>query len=312
MHADLYRFSRLALAWVLPMVACAAQMTFVMVPKNDHAYYEPCFEGFSAAAGMYNVAVDRVNPDQSLDQQVKIIQDLIARHVDGIAISALDNAGLVPVIAQATRAGVKVVTFDSAAPSSAALTYIGTNNRRAGFEAGKKMAALMKGKGRLLVLQGGMTALNLNQRTLGFKKALAKYGPRIRIAEVVDIEQNLAVATEKTEAALAKYPDVQAVFAVSSQGAPAAVAVLESQERAGKVLVAGFDDSEATLKGIRSGAIAFCLVQRTFKMGWLSLEALMDARRGEPLEKQTDTRVLFVGRGNVDHYLADMRKELVK
>ena len=246
-----------------------------------------------------------MNPDQSLDQQVKIIQDLIARHVDGIAVSALDNAGLVPVIAQAAKAGVKVVTFDSAAPSSAALTYIGTNNRRAGFEAGKKMAALMQGKGRLLVLQGGMTALNLNQRTLGFKKALAKYGPRIRIAEVVDIEQNLP-------AALASNPDVQAIFAVSSQGAPAAVAVLENQNRAGKVLVAGFDDSEATLKGIRSGAIAFCLVQRTFKMGWLSLEALMDAKHGEPLEKQTDTRVLFVSRGNVDHYLADMRKELVK
>src|SRR5437773_4120054 len=48
------------------------------------------------------------------------------------AISALDDQGLVPVIEEATKAGIKVITFDAPAPSSKALTYIGTMNEAAG------------------------------------------------------------------------------------------------------------------------------------------------------------------------------------
>ena len=123
----------------------APKKTFVMVPKGVHPYYEPCYEGFKAAAKKYDVNVDKVDPQKfELPLQVKAIEELIAQRVDGIAISALDDAGLVPVIAEATRAGIKVITFDAPAPSSQALTYIGTDNKTAGHEAGKKMAELMK------------------------------------------------------------------------------------------------------------------------------------------------------------------------
>src|SRR5690349_22279238 len=86
----------------------AKQKTFVMVPKGVHPYYEPCYEGFKAAAKKYDVNVDKVDPQKfELPLQVKAIEELIAQRVDGIAISALDDAGLVPVIAEATRAGIK-------------------------------------------------------------------------------------------------------------------------------------------------------------------------------------------------------------
>jgi len=120
----------------------APKKTFVMVPKGVHPYYEPCYEGFKAAAKKYDVNVDKVDPQKfELPLQVKAIEELIAQRVDGIAISALDDAGLVPVIAEATRAGIKVITFDAPAPSSQALTYIGTDNKTAGYEAGKKPRA---------------------------------------------------------------------------------------------------------------------------------------------------------------------------
>jgi ABC-type sugar transport system substrate-binding protein len=47
--------------------------------------------------------------------------------------------------------------------------------------------------------------------------------------------------------------------------------------RAGTVLVAGFDDLGDTLVGIRDGSISFCIVQNAYRMGWLSIEKLMDA-----------------------------------
>jgi len=284
--------------------------TFVMVTKAVHPYYEPCYDGFKAAAAKYGVKVDRVDPQKmELPLQVKAIEELIAQGVDGIALSAVDNAGLVPVIAEATKAGIKVITFDAPAPASAALTYIGTDNETAGFEAGKKMGQVMKGQGKLVILQGGLAATNLNLRTKGFKDALAKTAPGVKVLDVVDTNGDFSVATNKTEAVLQSYPDVTAVFSVSAEGAPAAAAVVKQQKKTGKILIAGFDDLKDTLAGIKDGSVAFCLVQKTFKMGWLSVEALLDATKGKTLPKVTDTGVLFVTKDNVGSYMAEMKKE---
>ncbi|HET9594776.1 MAG TPA: sugar-binding protein [Anaeromyxobacteraceae bacterium] len=298
-----------ALLWPLG-AAAAAKKTFVMVPKGVHPYYEPCYEGFKAAGQKYGVTVDKVDPQKfELPLQVKAIEELIAQRVDGIAISALDDAGLVPVIAEATKAGIKVITFDAPAPSSAALEYIGTDNKTAGFEAGKKMAELTKGKGKLVILQGGLGAANLNLRTQGFKEAMAKFAPGVNIVEVVDVQGDFSVATNKTEAVLQTYPDLTAIFAVSAEGAPAAAGVLKQQKKAGKIVLGGFDDLKDTLEGIKDGTVAFCLVQKTFKMGWLSVEALLDATKGKTLPKVTDTGVLFVTKANVGNYMDEMKKE---
>jgi len=313
MNTRLSFISCTVLAFMLPITAFGAKKTFVLVPKGVHPYYEPCYEGFKAAAAKYGVNADKVDPQKfELPLQVKVIEDLIAQQVDGIAVSALDDAGLVPVISEALRAGIKVITFDSPAPSSSALTYIGTDNKTSGFEAGKKMAELMKGVGKMVILQGGLGAMNLNLRTQGFKEAMARFAPKVKILEVVDVAGDFSVVINKTEALLQTYSDLTAIFAVSAEGAPAAASVLKQQKKAGKILLAGFDDLKDTIEGIKDGSISFCLVQKTFKMGWLSVEALLNACQGKKLPKATDTGVLFVTKANVGNYMADMKKEFIK
>jgi len=313
MNNRLSRLIRIAGVCLLPMAAFAAKLTFVMVPKGVHPYYEPCYEGFKAAAAKYGITVDKVDPQKfELPLQVKVIEDLIAQQVDGIAISALDDAGLVPVINEAMKAGIKVITFDAPAPSSAALTYIGTDNKTAGFEAGRKMASLLKGPKKLVVLQGGLGSVNLNLRTQGFKEAMAQFAPQTKVLEVADTNGEFNVATNKTEALLQAYPDLNAIFAVSAEGAPAAAAILKQQGKAGKIVLAGFDDLKDTIKGVNDGSIAFCLVQKTYKMGWLSVVQLLDAENGKPLPKVTDTGVLLVTKSNANSYMVDMKKEFGK
>ena len=307
----LSRLTTLAVACLLPIAAFAAEKTYVMVPKGVHPYYEPCYEGFKAAAAKYGVTVDKVDPQKfELPMQVKVIEDLIAQQVDGITISALDDAGLGPVIEEATKAGIKVITFDAPAPSTQALTYIGTDNESAGKAAGEAMAKLMKGKkgATLAILQGGLGSVNLNLRTKGFQAAMAKSAPNVKILEVVDEGGDFSVTTNKTEALLQTYPNLTAIFAVSAEGAPAAAAVLKQQGKAGKIVLAGFDDLKDTINGINDGSINFCLVQKTYAMGWKSIEALRDAKAGKTLPKVTDTGVLLVTKANVNSYMADMKK----
>ena len=298
---------------LLASSAFAANKTFVMVPKAVHPYYEPCYEGFKAAAEKYGVDVEFEAPQQQqLGMQVKVIEDLIARGVDGIALSALDDAGLVTVVDEAMEAGVKVLTFDAEAPSTRALSYIGTDNGAAGYEGGKKMIELLGGSGKVALLQATLGAVNLNRRTEEFKRAIEELAPDMEVVAVEEFEGDYAKAVNKVEALLETYPDLKAFFGISAYGAPAAATVIKEQGKVGQVFVAGFDDLKDTLDGIRDGSIAFCLVQKTFKMGWLSVERLLDAVEEKEIPKNIDTGILVVDKSNVDTYMEDMKKEFIQ
>ncbi|HET6487593.1 MAG TPA: substrate-binding domain-containing protein, partial [Spirochaetia bacterium] len=166
----------------------------------------------------------------------------------------------------------------------------------------------MGGKGSVAVLQGGLAATNLNLRTLGFKTALARQAPGIQVVEVADEGGDFALSVSKTEDLLSRYPSLSAIFSVSAEGAPAAAAVLKQRGRSGRVLVAGFDDLSDTLQGIRDGTISFCIVQNTYRMGWLSVERLLDAVSGRPVPRVIDTGVVFVDRRNLDSYRRSMEE----
>ena len=79
-----------------------------------------------------------------------------------------------------------------------------------------------------------------------------------------------------------------------------------------QMLLAGFDDSPEALEAIKAGTCSFCIAQKTYKMGWMALEKLLDATNGKPVEKQYDTGVVFVTKENVGSYQEEAKQEFVK
>ena len=290
-----------------------AKTIFVMVPKGVHPYYDPCYEGFKDAAAKYGVMPEfRASKAFEVSQQVEIIENVIARDVQGIAISAGDDQGLAPVIEEAMKAGIKVITFDAPAPSSKALTYIGTMNEAAGYAGGEELIKFMGDEGEVAVLQGGLGAPNLNERFKGFERALKEKAPKIKIVAREDEHGKIDVTVNKTETLLQAHPNLKAIFGVSAEVCPGAAAALKQQGKAGKIILAGFDDLPDTLAGIRDGVVHFCIAQRTYKMGWLSVEKLLEAMDGKTLPKEIDTGVLIITKQNVDGYMQEMKKEFAK
>ena len=286
----------------------AAGPVFVMVPKLVHPFYEPCIQGFHDAGAKYGVKTEVESPPKfDIALQVKVIEDLIVRGVDGIAISAVDNKGLVAVVNEALKAGIKVLCFDADAPATARASYIGTVNEPAGYYAGKYMFELMGNKGNVAILQGGL-APNLNERQEGFRRAAAE--TKVKIVAFEDFESDFAIGVNKAEALLETYPNLNAIFGVCAYGAPVAATVLKEQGRAGKIIVGGFDDLAETLTGIRDGSVQYCLVQRAYKMGWLSVENLLDLMNNKKIPLVIDTGLIIVTKKNVDSYMAQVKAEL--
>ncbi len=283
----------------------------VMVPKGVHPYYEPCKEGFADACAKYGCEARFAEPQKFEPQeQVKKIEDLIPMGVDGIAVSALSDTSLKNVIAEAVDAGITVITFDAPAPSTAALCYIGTVNEIAGYTGGKELAKYVT-KGKVAVLQGGLDAPNLNARYEGFRRALAEY-PGLELVGRENTDGKFETCVNKAEDLIQKHgAELKAIFGVSASGAPASAKVIEDLGRT-DIVVAGFDDLPKTKEAIKKGTVKFCLAQKTYKMGWLSVEKLLEAIDGKTIEKEIDTGLIVVSKENVETYMEDMKKELAK
>ena len=295
----------------LTMLAGTAAMgqediTIAVIPKIAVPFFDDVNTGAQEAAERLGVDYQWVAPQNTQGAtQVKIVEDLIARQVDGIAISVNEPKSVEGIIQQAVDAGIQVLTFDSDSAESGRSMYIGTINQEAGAVMGRSMAEALGGEGKVAIVTGQLGASNLNERIAGIEEALAEH-PGIEIVAVEGTEDDLARAVSVTEALLRANPDLAGIFGVSQVGGPAVSNVLAQQEfadRAGEIAVYAFDDLPDTIQGVRNGYINGIMVQRPVTMGRLAVEHLVAQINGEETESSdVDTGVTVVNAENLDSY----------
>ena len=299
------RAAMVTMAMLAGTAAMAQDITIAVIPKVAVPFFDDCNTGAQAAADAAGVGYQWVVPQNTQGAtQVKIMEDLIARHVSGIAISVNEPKSVEGVIKQAIDAGIKVVTFDFDSAESARSLYIGTINKQAGVTMGNSMAEKLGGKGKVAIITGQLGASNLNERIDGVKEALAAF-PDIQIVATEGTEDDLAKAVSVTEAILRGNPDLAGIFGMSQVGGPAVAKVLAQQEfadRKGAVAVFAFDDLPDTIQGVKDGYINGIMVQRPVTMGKLAVEQLVSQIKGDAPGSDIDTGVTVVNADNLGSY----------
>ncbi len=281
-------------------------LRIAVIPKVAVPFFDDCNTGAKTAAKALGLDYQWVVPQNTQGStQVRILEDLIAKKVDGIAISVNESKSVEAAIKKAVAGGIKVVTFDSDSPNSGRSMYIGTLNTAAGETMGEAMAKAIDGEGEVAVLTGQLGAVNLNERITGIKNALAKY-PKIKLVATEGTEDDLARAVSTTESIFRGHPALKGIFGVSQVGGPAVSKVMATKEFAAKknaVKVFAFDDLPDTVKGVREGYIQGIMVQRPVTMGKLAVEHLVDQISGkETAPKDLDTGVNVVTSQNLGSY----------
>ena len=307
----LFQFALLAipLALSVQMSASAKELKDIkiaVIPKVAVPFFDDCNNGAKAAADKLGVQYQWVVPQNTQGAtQVRILEDLIAKKVDGIAISVNEPKSVEAAIKKAIASGIKVVTFDSDSANSGRSMYIGTINSAAGETMGESMAKAIGGEGEVAILTGQLGAANLNERITGIKKSLSKY-PKIKVVATEGTEDDLAKAVSTTESLFRGHPALKGIFGVSQVGGPAVSKVMATKEFGSKkntVKVFAFDDLPDTVKGVKEGYIQGIMVQRPVTMGRLSVEHLVDQITGkETVHKNVDTGVNVVTSENLGSY----------
>ena len=307
----LKQLSIAALLATLPLAQPASaknvkDIVIAVIPKVAVPFFDDVNTGAAAAAKADGVQYQWVVPQNTQGAtQVKIIEDLMSKKVDGIAISVNEPRSVEAVIKRAIASGIKVLTFDSDSAKSGRSMYIGTINGAAGETMGNSMAKALDGKGEVAIVTGQLGASNLNERIAGIKKALAAY-PGIKIVATEGTEDDLAKAVSVDEALFRGHPNLKGIFGVSQVGGPSVAKVMSTKEfgnKKGAVKVFAFDDLPDTVKGVKEGFIQGIMVQRPVTMGKLAVNHLLAQIQGkETAPKDVDTGVTVVNASNLGGY----------
>src|SRR3954462_14350415 len=122
--------------------------------------------GVKAGGEKYGAIATVYMPAEGIADQKRIIEDLLTRGVDGIAISPIDPANQSDLINQACEV-TKVITHDSDAPGTKRLCYIGMDNYIAGRMCGKLVKEAMPEGGSVMILIGRLEQDNARRRRQG-------------------------------------------------------------------------------------------------------------------------------------------------
>jgi ABC-type sugar transport system substrate-binding protein len=279
---------------------------FVFLPKGlDNPYWDNCRKGMESEMAKLGVKAEFIGPEKSdATLQVGVIESVIARKPAAIAISPNDPATVNDLIAKATAAGIKVITWDADAPDSQRILYIGTDNYNAGATAAETLSKVLDGKGKVAILNGALTALNAQQRTNGFKDWMAKNAPGIEIVADEPTNDDANTSASVAESILQAHPDLAAFYGVTGNGVPGAYVAVKGANKCGIVHIVGFDVVPQGIEAMRAGCVDALISQRPFGMTAKALDVMVDLANGKTYtEKNIDTGVEVVYPDTLETFL---------
>jgi len=176
-----------ALLLLLALVSCNQQKRrrIGIVPKaTSHVFWVAVEKGAKAAGKDLNVDIEWSGAPSETDygRQIQIVDSMINRRVDGLAIAASERKALVATVDRAMKQGIPVTIFDSGIEGENYSSYVATNNFEGGQLAGRALAKLIGSKGNVGLIMHAPGSASTMDRERGFTDVIEREFPNIKIA----------------------------------------------------------------------------------------------------------------------------------
>jgi ribose transport system substrate-binding protein len=295
-----------------PETAAAGRrtLTIAWIPKAlDNPVFEVGRKGAMqkaaelSASGPVDVEVLYIGSVASdAAEQVRVIDDVIARGVDAIAISCNDPTACIDPINRAVEAGIPVMTWDADSPQSRRFTYMGLNNLEAGRAAADLLIKAMGTKGKVAVLTGVPGAFNLEERIRGFRDGIAAH-PGIEIVATVITNDDINLGVQALEETMQTYPDLNGWFFAGMWPLFAergSMPLWESAALERGMKTVAFDALLVECELLRDGYLSGLIDQKNWGWGYDTIQIVYDhVLLGKEFPPFTDSGFNIISRNNV-------------
>ena len=283
--------------------------TIAVIPKGTiHEFWKTVHAGAEKAGQELNVDVlwKGSLKEDDRDAQISVVENIITRKVDGIVLAPLDDAALRRPVDEAMRSGIPVVIFDSGLQGDNYVSYVATDNFKAGQLAGRYMVELLAGKGKVAVLRYSEGSDSTTRREDGFLDAIQSHEG----IEIVTSNQYAGVTTESalkaTENLLFRFGgaggrlEIDGIFCATEPTTLGILRALQNAGYAGKIEFIGFDSSETMIAALQAGELHGFVVQNPMQIGYLGVQTIIRHIRGEQVPRRIDTGSTLVTSENLN------------
>jgi len=192
-----------------------------------------------AAEGYPNLRVIFKDAQNDTLKQQAQMEEFISAGVDLIIISPKEAAPLTPVVAQAYAKGIPVLVLDRRVLGDEYTCFIGADNKKIGKAAGQWIVDRLGGQGKVVELKGLMTSTPGQDRHTGFREGIE--GSDLDIIFEADMKWLEPNARKEMESALARFPQIDLVYAHNDPGAHGAYLAAKAAGREQDILFVGID-----------------------------------------------------------------------
>ena len=219
-----------------------------------------------AAGEDLGVEIQDYSPSKAdnVEEQKRILEDLITSDVDAVVLAPANTEAVKGPVQDLIDAGIPVIYDNTMGPSDVDyLTYVGIDNKLCGEMIANKMAELIGGKGKVVVMEGVPGQSTSDIRKEGALEAFKAY-PDIVVESAVtnwQADEGRKVAEDY----ITKWgSDLSALIALGCNQAEGAVEAVSAANMQDKILVSGFDVQEPQFVAVQNGSEAFTVSQGVY------------------------------------------------
>lgn len=272
-----------------------------VIPKgNAHLFWQSVHAGAVATSRESGVEIIWNGPASETDYtgQLKVVDAMINRRVDAIALAPIDSKAMVGVVERAAAEGIPVVIFDSGIDTDKFVAQVATDNYHAGEMGAERLAKLLGGKGKVAMLANMPGSASTVARESGFEDFTKKNYPGIQIVEKQFGNAEVASSLTKAENILTGHPDLDGIFASNESSSMGFAQAL--RDRKTKIKMVGFDWSPSLLDDVKNGVIDSLVVQNPFKMGQEAVRLAIEKLDGKPIVKMNALAPKLIDKENLN------------
>lgn len=247
----------------------------IHLPKEIAAFFDLLRSSIIDAARPFQSSVElRFRQYPTLDEgDVTAFEEALREPVDGIIMAPGNPRLLQPLIKTAAARGTPVVCVATDAPSSERLTSISADPHVGGAMVAELLTRCIRSPGPVLVITGNLRVVDHTEKLRGFAERLSLMRSALTLVPVLETHDHPAEAEEKTREAIARYPDLSAVYVTTANSLPVLEA-LEQTGHLGRISVVTTDLFPGLVPYIRSGAVLASIYQRPQSQGRIAFQSI--------------------------------------
>jgi ribose transport system substrate-binding protein len=259
-----------------PGAAASGKKTIgVSIQNREAQFYQDMEAGMRKEAAKYGYNLIVVDANRDNAKQQSQVEDFISKKVDAIVLTPYDSQAIGSAIVEANTAGIPVFTADiaSAGKQGKVVAHIASDNVQGGAQAGKLICTAVGNSGDVAIVDEPEVT-SVQERVTGFKQALAKFCPNVKVVADVDAGGTRDKANSDTGDVLQAHKNLKGIFGGNDDSALGALTAVKAAGLEGKIAIVGYDASPEARAAIASGGMYADVIQFPDKIGATTIDVI--------------------------------------